>query len=63
VRENMKALKGSAEEKALVQRYARQLDEQENRLEALRKETTDLEQQRAKAQAELDRLIDALSFG
>ena len=62
VRENMKALKGSAEEKALVQRYARQLDEQENRLEALRKEVTALEQQRSQAQAELDRLIEALAL-
>jgi uncharacterized coiled-coil protein SlyX len=58
----MKALKGSAEEKALVQRYARQLDEQENRLEALRKEVTALEQQRSQAQAELDRLIEALAL-
>jgi hypothetical protein len=62
VRENMKALKGSAEEKALVQRYARQLDEQENRLEALRKETTALEQQRSRAQADLDKLIEALAL-
>jgi hypothetical protein len=62
VRENMKALKGSAEEKALVQRYARQLDEQENRLEVLRKETTALEQQRSQAQAELDELIEALAL-
>ncbi len=59
----MKALKGSAEEKALVQRYARQLDEQETRLEVLRKETADLEQKRGAAQAELDRVIDALSIG
>jgi hypothetical protein len=29
LRENMKALRGSAEEKALLQRYTRQLDEQE----------------------------------
>jgi hypothetical protein len=62
VRENMKALKGTAEEKALVQRYARQLDEQETRLEALRKEIADLEQQRAKAQAELEKLIDGLTL-
>ena len=36
LRENMKALRGSAEEKQLLQRYTRQLDEQENKLEALR---------------------------
>jgi hypothetical protein len=32
LRENMKTLKGSAEEKALLQRYTRQLDSQEDRL-------------------------------
>jgi hypothetical protein len=36
LRENMKALKGSAEEKALLQRYTRQLDQQEDRLAALK---------------------------
>src|SRR6185436_20834712 len=36
VRENMKALRGSDEEKALTQRYTRQLNEQEDRLAALR---------------------------
>ncbi len=35
LRENMKALRGSAEEKALLQRYTRQLDEQETQLDAL----------------------------
>jgi hypothetical protein len=59
---NMKALKGSAEEKALIQRYTRQLDEQENRLEVIRRETADLEQQRSKAQAELDKLIEGLTL-
>ena len=62
VRENMKALKGTAEEKALVQRYARQLDEQETRLEVLRKEMADLGQQLAKAQTELEKLVDGLTL-
>ena len=35
VRENMKVLKGSPEEKALLQRYTHQLDSQEDRLVAL----------------------------
>jgi hypothetical protein len=61
VRENMKSLKGSAEEKQLLQRYVKQLDDQENRLEALRKESQQLTADRQKAQAELNRLIDALS--
>ena len=37
LRENMKSLKGSAEEKKLLERYTQQLDAQETRLEALRK--------------------------
>jgi lipid II:glycine glycyltransferase (peptidoglycan interpeptide bridge formation enzyme) len=39
IRENMKTLKGSAEEKDLVQRYTRQLNSQEDRLATLNKET------------------------
>jgi len=61
VRENMKALKGSAEERQLVQRYVRQLDEQETRLETLRHEIRDLTDRRNTAQAELNRYIDGLS--
>ena len=38
VRENLKALKGSDAEKALTERYTRQLSTQEDRLDALRKE-------------------------
>ena len=38
LRENMKALRGSAEEKQLLQRYTRQLDAQETRLDALQTE-------------------------
>ena len=38
LRENMKALRGSAEEKQLLQRYTRQLDEQETRLDALKQD-------------------------
>ncbi len=61
VRENLKALKGTAEERQLVQRYVRQLDDQENRLGVLRKEIQALTDERQKAQAELNRLIEALS--
>jgi hypothetical protein len=63
VRENLKALKGSPDERLLVQRYVRQLDEQENRLLALRKEVQALESQRAAAQADLEKLIEALLVG
>jgi len=62
LRENMKALKGTPEEKALVQRYTKELDDQETRLNAIRKETADLEQRRQAAQAELNRMIEELQF-
>jgi len=62
LRENMKALKGSAEEKALLQRYTAQLNDQETRLDSLRKELADLEAQRQKAQSELDKLIQDLAL-
>jgi hypothetical protein len=62
LRENMKALKGSAEEKALLQRYTRQLNDQEDRLDALRKETEQLDARQGKAQAELDKMIQELTF-
>jgi hypothetical protein len=63
VRENLKALKGSAEEKSLVARYTRQLDEQESRLEAIKREVAEREARRAKLQTELDSLIDGVSIG
>jgi len=62
LRENMKALKGSPEEKALLQRYTQQLNEQETRLETLRKEVTQFAQQSDSAQEALDKMIAALSF-
>ena len=62
LRENMKALKGSAEEKALLQRYTQQLNEQENRLETLRKESQQLEAQTSSDQAALDKMIEELAF-
>jgi len=62
LRENMKALRGSAEEKALLERYTQQLNEQENRLTALRKESEQLEAQQTSAQSSLDRMIEELAF-
>jgi uncharacterized coiled-coil protein SlyX len=53
----MKALKGSAEEKALLQRYTRQLDSQEDRLNALNKEIADLQEKHTQAQSQLDRIV------
>ena len=61
IRENMKALKGSSEEKALLQRYVGQLDSQESRLASLRKESDDLKVQETRARSELDRIIMEVS--
>jgi hypothetical protein len=57
LRENMKALRGSPEEKALLQRYTGELDAQEDRLAALRKGISDLKSKRAQLQAELDTMV------
>ncbi|HYL84922.1 MAG TPA: carboxypeptidase regulatory-like domain-containing protein [Candidatus Angelobacter sp.] len=62
LRENMKALRGSAEEKALLQRYTKQLDEQETQLDALRKKIQDTEAQRDKANDQLEKMIDELQI-
>ncbi len=62
LRENMKALRGSAEEKALLQRYTRQLDEQETQLDTLRKKIQDTEAQRDKANNALEKMIDELQI-
>ncbi len=62
VRENLAALKSSAEERQLVARYARQLDAQEDRLAVLRREIEELEAQRGRALDELVRLANALTL-
>jgi predicted RNase H-like nuclease (RuvC/YqgF family) len=62
LRENIKALKGSAEEKALLQRYTRELDEQETQLDTLRKTIQDTETQRDKASDTLDDMIANLDL-
>lgn len=62
LRENMKALKGSAEEKGLLQRYTRELDAQETRLAAMQKESQQLEERKDRAQEQLDKMIEDLAF-
>jgi hypothetical protein len=57
LRENMKALKGSPEEKALIQRYTHQLDSQEDRLGTLNKEISDLQGKQAQAKEQLDQIV------
>ncbi len=62
LRENMKALKGSAEERALLQRYTRQLNEEEDKLESLRRSAGDLQENRRKLVAEMNQMIEGLSL-
>ncbi len=62
LRENMKALKGSAEEKALVERYVRELTEQEDRVQSLRREIAEMQQNRDAAQSALNGMIEALQM-
>jgi hypothetical protein len=62
LRENLKALKGSAEEKALTQRYTQQLSDQETRLEKLRNEKEDFKKKGEAAQGELDKMIGDLAM-
>jgi len=62
LRENMKALRGSAEEKSLLQRYTRQLDDQEDKLDALRLEMANTAVLRETARQEFNRLIAAFEY-
>jgi hypothetical protein len=62
LRENMKALKGSTEEKALVERYVRELNEQEDGMQALRREIAETQQKRDAAQITLNGMIEALQM-
>jgi hypothetical protein len=62
LRENMKALRGNAEEKALLQRYTRELDEQETQLDALRKTIQNTEAQRDKFNLQLEKVIADLQL-
>ena len=62
VRENMKALRGSSEERQLLQRYTRQLDEQENTLITLQREIDKATEEHAAASEQLRKLIGSMSF-
>jgi len=62
LRENMKALKGSAEEKTLVARYVHELNEQEDRVQSLHHEMADLQQKREGAQKTLNDMIEGLQM-
>jgi uncharacterized protein (DUF342 family) len=62
LRENIKALKGTPEEKALIQRYTQHLNEQEDRLEVLKKETAALQAQIDAGNAKVSEAIQGLAF-
>jgi hypothetical protein len=62
LRENMKALKGTPEEKALAQRYTGELNDQEMQLGTLRTEISNLETMQKQAQQDLDATIEKLTF-
>jgi hypothetical protein len=62
VRENLTALKSSAEEKELIERYTRELNRQEDRVQALRAEADELQRQRDAAKAQLDTAIQELAL-
>jgi hypothetical protein len=62
LRENMKSLKGSSEEKQLVQRYTSQLNDQETQLEKLRKEIESLGAKKSAEEEALAKMIRELTF-
>ena len=62
LRENMKALKGSPEEKALLLRYAKELDGQEDRLASLQREIGEQKTKREGLQAQFDALVQGISI-
>ncbi len=62
IRENMKALRGGAEEHALLQRYTTELNTQEDKLAALRKEIAEFQAQRNQANSELESMIMNLNL-
>lgn len=62
LRENLKALGGSVEEKDLRRVYVERLRASESRLDEIREELAALREQRAKLEAELRKLLETLSF-
>jgi hypothetical protein len=62
IRENMKSLKGSAEEKALVQRYVTSLNQQEDRLAKLNSEISAKEVELNARQGEYQQTAESIAF-
>jgi predicted nucleic acid-binding Zn-ribbon protein len=57
----MKALRGSSEERALLQRYVQQLNSQEDRLVALNREINNFDNQRSRLTEELDQMVQRIA--
>ncbi len=62
VRRNIQSLNNVSGQQQQVQTYARQLDSQEQQLAALRDKQAELQKKKSTLQAELDRLVEALTF-
>jgi hypothetical protein len=62
VRDNLGALKGSAEERSLAKRYTAELNAQEDTLAALRRDLAGLQQQRQSVQTDLSNKIETLTL-
>jgi hypothetical protein len=62
LRDNLGALKGSAEERSLAKRYTTELNAQEDTLATLRRDLAGLEQQRQSAEMDLRNKIDSFSM-
>ena len=62
LRENMKALRGSPEEKALLSRYTGELNSQEDRLTALNQQQAQLRIQRTAADHEFQNKLQTVSL-
>lgn len=62
LRENLQALKGSAEERTLAQRYTSELNRQEDELSTLRKQRDEAQVKHESAQAELNDMLEKLDM-
>jgi hypothetical protein len=60
LRENLTALKGSAEERALVRRYTDELNTQEDKINGLQKQQESLQEQRTTAEKDLSDKVQSL---
>ena len=62
IRENMKSLKGTPEEKALLQRYVASLNQQEDRLAKLNSEISAKELELSARQGEYQQMAESMTF-